>query len=119
MREIYLKSYGALLFGGGVYYGLLFAFQYSGLYESWQAWAAPEQGGVWHPMLFMFLLIAAGTPLVMLLSGLMIYKNYKLKLYLAIPLAVLLLLSGLVGKLILAVGTGIYIYYKWLGLKRT
>jgi hypothetical protein len=113
MRDRFIKLYGILLFGGGAYYTFLLVLQFSAIYDSWKSWAHPTYDSSTYSMLFLFYLLAIGTPLIMFVSGLKVYKTNSLKLNLAIPLVVFLVLSSLVGKLILASGAGIYVCSKW------
>jgi hypothetical protein len=113
MFEKLVKSYSFTLVAGGSYYAVLFALQYGDIYSSWQAWAHPNYDISSYSMLALFYVLAVGTPIFMVLSGAVTYKFGIIKWYLAVPLFVLLVLSGLVGKLILVVGVCVFIYGKW------
>lgn len=106
-----------MLLAGGVYYTVQFIHQYGEIYSTWQAWAAPNYNYSTYSFLIVVYLLDVCTPLVMLLSGRAVFRAGKLQWYLAVMLAILLVLSGLVGKLILAVGIGIYLYNRWFHSK--
>ena len=102
-----------MLLASGTYYTISFAFQYEDIYHSWQSWANPIYDNSAYAMLVLFYFIAVVTPLVILLSGVVMLKIGHLKWYLSVPLILFLALSGLVGKLLLALGAGMYIYNKY------
>jgi len=97
----------------------LFILQCGDIYSSWKAWAHPNYDLSSYSMLTFFYVLAVGTPIFMVLSGAITYKVGIIKWYLAVPLFVLLVLSGLVGKVILVVGVCVFIYSKWLNVSVT
>jgi hypothetical protein len=119
MREKFIYTYGALAIAGGIYYTILFVLQYSEIHESWSAWSAPEQEGVWDTLIFLVYFMAIATPIVLLASGIAILKLGRLPLYLVVPFVLLMVLSSVVGKLILITGAALYIFNRWYCASRT
>ena len=119
MQNKLIKLYGVLLLSGGVYYATMLGIQYKKIYDTWLNWAQPTFDVGAYTLLCSLYLFAVGTPLLMLVSGLKLYREKPLKLYFSLPLILFLLLSNIVGKLILVVGLGVYSYRKWLCARLT
>lgn len=95
------KPFGVLLLVGGLYYVVRLLIQYDDIYRSWHNWAQPVFDFSTIGMLCLMYLIAVLTPILLVIAGITSMRHAELNGYLLIPLAALLLLSDIAGKLIL------------------
>ncbi len=119
MQNKLIKQYGILLLGGGAYYATMLGIRYERIYDTWLNWAQPALDVGAYTSLGLLYILAIGTPLLMLVAGLKLYREKPLKLYFSLPLVLFLVLSSIVGKLLLVVGVGVYLHRKWLCARLT
>ena len=112
MRKNILKVYAFLLLVGAFYQLVLLGFQYEDIYSSWYAFFSPQIEASAYAVLAGFYALAIGTPVVMVIVGVLLLKGGYIKWYLAVVLVVMLLLSALVGKLILLASICVYVYLR-------
>ncbi|PMJ97760.1 hypothetical protein [Vibrio sp. 10N.261.55.A7] len=113
------KMYSLVLLAGGVFYIAQFAQHYETIYNEWVNWAHPTYDISTYSLLIMSYALAVLPPLLMVVSAMVLYQSNGLKIYLIVPLALLLLLSGLIGKLIFFIGAVILVCKQRLKVANT